>query len=199
MPEKDVVSWIAMTTGFSDNRRVKRACELFRKMPERDASSLSVMVYGLIQNGYLDEARMLLLEYGEEGEGRNDLIHAYNTLIAGYGRKGRVVDARRLFDKIPLSTNGGRWFERNVVSWNSMIMAYVKAKDMASASKLFYEMENRDTVTWNTMISGYVNEFDMESATKLFIEMKTPDSFSCTSIVSGFAQAGNVELALDFF
>lgn len=203
MPEKNVVSWNAMITGFLDDGRVKRACDLFRQMPERDAASLSVMVSGLIQNDFLDQARMLLLEYGEEREGRNDLVHAYNTLIAGYGRKGRVVDARRLFDKIPTASNGGSGrtsrFERNVVSWNSMIMSYVKAKDMTSASELFYKMEYRDTFTWNTMISGYVNASDMESAMKLFREMKAPDSLSWNSIISGFAQAGKMKLALDFF
>lgn len=203
MPEKNVVTWNAMITGFLDNGDVKRACELFGVMPERDAASLSVMVSGLIQNDYLDEAETVLLEYGEVREGRDDLVHAYNTLIAGYGQKGRVGDARRLFDQIPLCSDGGNGqksrFERNVVSWNSMIMSYVKARDMASASELFNEMENRDNVTWNTMISGYVNASDMEAAMKLFSGMRTPDALSWNSIISGFAQAGKMELALDFF
>ncbi|XP_057781392.1 pentatricopeptide repeat-containing protein At1g62260, mitochondrial [Salvia miltiorrhiza] len=200
MPEKNVVTWNAMITGFLDDGRVKRACDLFRAMPERDAASLSVMVSGLIENDYLDEAGKLLLEYGEVGEGRDDLIRAYNTLIAGYGRKGRVWDARRLFDKIPLSSDGRKSkFERNVVSWNSMIMAYVKVRDMASASELFNAMESRDIFTWNTMISGYVNASDMEAAVKLFFDMKTPDVFSWNSIISGYARAGKMKLALDFF
>lgn len=200
MPEKDVVTWNAMITGFLDNGDVKRACELFGVMPERDGASLSVMVSGLIQNGYLNEAERVLLDYGEAGEGRDDLVHAYNTLIAGYGQKGRVGDARRLFDQIPLSSDGGKSrFERNVVTWNSMIMSYVKARDMASAGELFNEMEKRDNVTWNTMISGYVNASDMEAAMKLLSEMTTPDALSWNSIISGFAQAGKMELALDFF
>ncbi|KAL1550131.1 Pentatricopeptide repeat-containing protein, mitochondrial [Salvia divinorum] len=203
MPEKNVVTWNAIITGLLDNGRVKTASELFRVMPERDAASLSAMVSGLIQNDQLDEAGMLLSEYGELGEGTDDLIHAYNTLIAGYGQKGRVRDARRLFDKIPFCSHEGSgrksMFARNVVSWNSMIMAYVKVRDMASASDLFNEMESRDIVTWNTMISGYVNESDMETATKLFFDMKTPDILSWNSIISGYARAGKMKLALDFF
>ncbi|KAH6761469.1 mitochondrial editing factor 9 [Perilla frutescens var. hirtella] len=203
MPEKNVVTWNAMITGFLDNGDVKRACELFKGMPERDAASLSVIVSGLMQNDDLDEAEKVLLEYGKVGEVRDDLVHAYNTLIAGYGQKGRVEDARRLFDQIPQCSDRGSGrnsrFERNVVSWNSMIMSYVKARDMASANELFNEMENRDNVTWNTMISGYVNASNMEAAMKLFYEMRTPDALSWNSIISGFAQAGKMELALDFF
>ncbi|KAG6426937.1 hypothetical protein SASPL_111176 [Salvia splendens] len=178
MPEKNVVTWNAIITGLLDNGRVKTACELFRVMPERDSASLSAMVSGLIQNDKLDEAGTLLLEYGELGEGVDDLIHAYNT-DDGSGRKSR--------------------FERNVVSWNSMIMAYVKVRDMDSASDLFNEMESRDIVTWNTMISGYVNASDMETATKLFVDMKTPDVLSWNSIISGYARAGKMKHALDFF
>ncbi|KAG6429103.1 hypothetical protein SASPL_107142 [Salvia splendens] len=203
MHEKNVVTWNAIITGLLDNGRVKTACELFRVMPERDAASLSAMVSGLIQNDKLDEAGTLLLEYRELGEGVDDLIHAYNTLIAGYGQKGRVRDARRLFDKIPLCSDDGSGrksrFERNVVSWNSMIMAYVKVRVMDSASDMFNEMESQDIVTWNTMISGYVNASDMETATKLFFDMKTPDVLSWNSIISGYARAGKMKLALGFF
>lgn len=203
MPEKNVVTWNAMITGFLDNGDVKGASELFKRMPKRDAASLSALVSGLIQNDDLDEAEKILFEYVKMGDRKDDLVHAYNTLIAGYGQKGRVGDARRLFNQIPLHSDRGSGrkmrFERNVVSWNSMIMSYVKAGDMASASELFNQMEDRDTVSWNTMISGYVNVSDMSAAIKLFSEMKTPDALSWNSIISGFVQAGKMELALDFF
>lgn len=203
MPEKNVVTWNAMITGFLDNGDVKRACEFFKRMPERDAASLSALVSGLIQNGDLDEAEKVLLEYERMGDEEGDLIHAYNTLIAGYGQKGRVGDARRLFDQIPLHSDdaSGRKlrFERNAVSWNSIIMSYVKAGDMLSARELFDQMGDRDNVTWNTMISGYVNVSDTKAAVKLFSEMKAPDALSWNSIISGFAQAGKMELAFDHF
>ncbi|KAL0345277.1 UNVERIFIED_CONTAM: Pentatricopeptide repeat-containing protein, mitochondrial [Sesamum radiatum] len=202
MPEKNVVSWNAIITGFLKDGDVKRASELFKRMPKRDAASLSALVSGLIQNNDLDEAEKVLFEYGKIGDGKEDLIHAYNTLIAGYGQKGRVEDARRLFDQIPMcrdSGSEGSTFERNVVSWNSMVMSYVKAGDMASARELFNQMEVRDTISWNTIISGYVHVSDMEAATELFSKMGTPDALTWNSIVFGFAQAGNMELALQYF
>ncbi|XP_073146365.1 pentatricopeptide repeat-containing protein At1g62260, mitochondrial [Henckelia pumila] len=203
MPEKNVVSWNATITGFLNNGDVESATDIFKRMPKRDAASLSAFVSGLIQNNELDEAAKVLIEYEEIGDEKKDLVHAYNTLIAGYGQKGRVEDARFLFNLIPprSSKENGKLvgFEKNVVSWNSMIMCYVKAGDMARAKDLFDQMEDRDTFTWNTMISGYVHVSTMEEATDLFTKMPAPDSLSWNSIISGFAQLGKMELALDFF
>lgn len=199
MQERNVVTWNAMITGFLNNGDVKRASELFKRMPRRDVASFSALVSGLIQNDAFDEAERVLFEYMKMSDRNGDLIHAYNTLIAGYGQKGRVGDARRLFDQITVHSGGNLGFERNVVSWNSMIMSYVKVGDMSSARELFNKMEDRDNFSWNTMISGYVHVSDMEAAVKLFSEMATPDALSWNSIISGFAQAGNMGLALDFF
>ncbi|KAJ9189506.1 hypothetical protein P3X46_000791 [Hevea brasiliensis] len=203
MPERNAVSWNAMVTGFLQNGDVVRAIEFFEKIPERDAASLSVLVSGLIQNGELDEAARILFECGNNDGGKEDLVHAYNTLIAGYGQRGRVDEARNLFDQIPFCDEQGnesrRRFVRNVVSWNTMIMCYVKAGDTVSARELFDQMRERDTFSWNTMISGYVHVSNMEEASNLFCKMLTPDTLSWNSMISGYAQGGNMELAHDLF
>ncbi|XVF67981.1 hypothetical protein PTKIN_Ptkin10aG0165700 [Pterospermum kingtungense] len=202
MPERDVVSWNAMITGFLHNGDMLSAIEYFQRMPEPDSSSVGALVSGLVQNGQLDEAARVLIECGNRDDLRKDLVQAYNTLIAGYGQKGRVDDARRLFDQIPFNCDRreGRngELERNIVSWNSMIMCYVKAGDIFSARHLFDQMVERDTISWNTMINGYVQISDMEEALNFFNTMPKPDCLSWNSIISGFAQNGRLELARDF-
>ncbi|CAK9153935.1 unnamed protein product [Ilex paraguariensis] len=203
MPDRNVTSWNAIITGFLQNCDVKSAIEFFDRMPERDAVSLSALVSGLIQNGALDEAERFLITFGKRDDEREDLVHAYNALIAGYGQKGRVGDARRLFDQIPFYPDcrkgGDGRFVRNVVSWNSMIMCYVKARDIISARELFDRMMDRDTFSWNTMISGYVHISDLEEASNLFSRMPNPDTLSWNSMISGYAQMSNLKLACDFF
>lgn len=203
MPERNVVSWNAMITGFLQNGDVGLAIEFFERMPERDAASLSALVAGLIHNGELDEAARILLDCGNIGNGREDLVHAYNTLIVGYGQRNRIQEARQLFDQIPfyhdkIKKGHGR-FERNVVSWNSMIMCYVKAGDIASARELFDQMAERDSFSWNTMISGYIHMSDMKEASNLFSKMPVPDTLSWNSMISGFAQIGSLERAHALF
>lgn len=203
MPKRNVVSWNAMISGFLRNGDVVRAIEFFELMPERDEASLSALISGLIHNGELNEAARILLEYGNMGDRQEDLVHAYNTLIVGYGLSNRIQEARHLFDQIPFYHDKikrfQRRFQRNVVSWNSMIMCYVKAGDIVSAREIFDQMTERDTFSWNTMISGYVHLSDMEEASNLFSKMPDPDTLSWNSMISGFAQIGNLELAHDLF
>ncbi|XP_038886946.1 pentatricopeptide repeat-containing protein At1g62260, mitochondrial [Benincasa hispida] len=202
MPERNVVTWNAMVSGYLMNGYVKKAVEFFKMMPERDSASLSVLVSGLIQNDKLVEAEKILLQYGGN-DGKGDLVHAYNTLIAGYGQKGMTHEARKLFDRIPSGRDHEEDecgnFRRNVVSWNSMIMSYVRAGDIVSARELFDRMVERDTFSWNTMISGYVQILDMKEASNLFGRMLEPDTLSWNMMISGFAEIGNLKLAHDLF
>ncbi|KAG8474266.1 hypothetical protein CXB51_033856 [Gossypium anomalum] len=203
MPERNVVSWNAMITGFFRNGDTLSATQYFERMPERDSASVNAFVSGLVQNGELDEAVRVLIECGNRDGWSEDLIPSCNTLIAGYGQKGRVDDARRLFNQIPFNSvqadgrNGV--FERNVVTWNSMIMCHVKAGDIFSARELFDQMVDKDTISWNTMINGYVQILDMEEALNLFNMMPKPDNMSWNSMISGYAQMGKLELARDYF
>ncbi|KAG6680661.1 pentatricopeptide repeat-containing protein At1g62260, mitochondrial [Carya illinoinensis] len=203
MPKRNVVSWNAMITGFLRNGNVVRAIEFFERMPERDAASLSALISGLIRNGELDKAARVLFKFGNKDEAKEDLVRAYNTLIAGYGQGGRVEEARHLFDHIPFyhdqSKEGNATFKRNLVSWNSMIMCYVKVGDIASARELFDLMAERDTFSWNTMIYGYVHLSNMEEASNLFGKMPNPDTLSWNTMISGFMEIGNLTLANDFF
>ncbi|TKY59562.1 Pentatricopeptide repeat-containing protein mitochondrial [Spatholobus suberectus] len=203
MPERNVVSSNAVITGFLLNGDVDSAVGFFRVMPERDSASLSALISGLVRNGELDMAAGILREYGNGDDGKDDLVHAYNTLIAGYGQRGQVEEARLLFDEIPDDRGDGdegqRRFRRNVVSWNSMMMCYVKAGDIVSARELFGRMVEWDTCSWNTMISGYVQISNVDEASKLFREMPSPDVLSWNSIISGFAQKGDLNLAKNFF
>ncbi|XP_077224245.1 mitochondrial editing factor 9 [Tasmannia lanceolata] len=211
MPERNVVSWNAVITGFLQNGDVLSAIEVFERMPMRDSASLSTLISGLIRNGKLDEAADFLDKSGKMGD-FGYVVDAYNTLIAGYGQNGRVDEARRLFDQIPLRLNreieedrevekngGNQRFERNIISWNSMIMCYVKAGDIFSARQVFNEMPERDSFSWNTMISGYVHVSDVEQAASLFCEMPEPDACSWNSMILVYAQHGEVEIARDFF
>ncbi|XP_024033077.1 pentatricopeptide repeat-containing protein At1g62260, mitochondrial [Morus notabilis] len=203
MPERNVVSWNAMISGFLLNGDAVRAIDFFDKMPERDDASRSALVSGLVRNGELDEAARLLLEWGNKDVGREDLVHAYNTLIAGYGQRGRIEEARRLFDEIPFywgeRKECSKRFERNVVSWNSMIMCYLKVKDIVSARQLFDQLTERDTFSWNTMITGYVQMSDMDEASNLFRKMPNPDVLTWNLMVSGFVQIGSLKVACYYF
>uniref|UniRef100_A0A7N0U6G9 Pentatricopeptide repeat-containing protein n=1 Tax=Kalanchoe fedtschenkoi TaxID=63787 RepID=A0A7N0U6G9_KALFE len=203
MIERDVVTWNAMISGFLQNGVIAKAIEIFESMPERDSTSLCAVVSGLIHNGRIDKAAKLLVEFGAKDGYSENLVNAYNALIAGYSQRGQVDEARRVFDQIPYFCDQGKrrgmGFEKNVVSWNKMIKCYVKAGDLISARGLFDQMIDRDIVSWNTIISGYVQVPNMEGAIDLFNRMLYRDAITWNSMIMGFAEVGNLELAYEFF
>ncbi|KAE8698195.1 CYP704C1 protein [Hibiscus syriacus] len=67
--------------------------------------------------------------------------------IHGEAVKDGFVTARKLFDEMP------KW---DVVSWNSMIIGYLRGGNLDMALELFRRMEKRNIITWNSMITGFV-------------------------------------------
>ncbi|CAL5037681.1 unnamed protein product [Urochloa decumbens] len=203
MPQRNTASWNTMITGFFAVGQARKAMDVFEAMPVKDSASLSAMVSGFTSNGWLDEADALLTKRLRATD-MDKAVDAYSTLIAAYGQTGRVTDARRLFDMIPKaqSQHKGhkrRIFERNAVSWNSMMMCYIRTGDVCSARALFDEMPDKDLVSWNTMIAGYTQASDMEEAEKLFWEVSEPDAVTWNLMIRGFTQKGDVEHARGFF
>ncbi|KAK3161243.1 hypothetical protein QOZ80_1BG0074370 [Eleusine coracana subsp. coracana] len=60
-----------------------------------------------------------------------ECVYVMSSLVDFYGKCGLVEDARGVFDAMP---------ERTVVSWNSMLMAYIHNGRIDEAVELFYEM-----------------------------------------------------------
>lgn len=48
-------------------------------------------------------------------------VACWNAMITGYVKNGRLSEARKLFDRMPV---------RNLVSWNSMLSGYTQNGEM---------------------------------------------------------------------
>ncbi|CAA2978488.1 pentatricopeptide repeat-containing At1g62260, mitochondrial [Olea europaea subsp. europaea] len=126
-----------MITGVFHNGDVKRANEFLKRMPERDAAKLSAL--------FLSKTRYTF-------SWEEDLIQAYNTLIVGYGPKGRFEDARRLFDQIPSHGYKGRW--------GDMELARIE------------RMPRKNQVCWNTIITGCEENAGYKGSIELLLKMQ---------------------------
>jgi pentatricopeptide repeat protein len=131
------------------------------------AKASSAPVSGFTRNGWLHEAEELLTK-GSRLRNIGKAVDADNTLIAAYGQAGKVCDARRLFDMLT-KEQCHHMEKRNVVSWNSMMMCYIRIGEIYSVRALFDEMPDKELVSRNTMIAGYTQVSDLEKAEKLFL------------------------------
>uniref|UniRef100_A0A5K0ZNW3 DYW domain-containing protein n=2 Tax=Nymphaea colorata TaxID=210225 RepID=A0A5K0ZNW3_9MAGN len=87
-------------------------------------------------------ARLLGLEEGRQAHchvvkwGLQPDVHVSNTLIHLYASCGRLTQARKVFDEMPL---------RTVVSWNALISGYVQNGMSSEALSMFREMQIEGT------------------------------------------------------
>lgn len=109
-------------------------------------------------------------------------------MISGYANIGKIHSAIYIFDKVPA---------KDVVPWNSLILAYTNAGEMEAACEMFNRMPVKNVVTWNTMATGYLRSQLYVEVVDLLDETKAgnfkPDYLTVTGVLSACANLGSLE------
>ncbi|XP_057774455.1 pentatricopeptide repeat-containing protein At5g66520-like [Salvia miltiorrhiza] len=129
------------------------------------------------------------VKFGYEGD-----VYVQNALINLYSECGVLEDARKVFDEMP---------NRDVVSWNSMIVGCLRNVEVDLALQLFKEMkERKNIITWNSVITGLVQGGRAKEALDIFHEMQNsgdekkavqPDKITVASALSACASLGAID------
>ena len=117
-------------------------------------------------------------------------LPAFNSRIRELADIGRIDEARRLFDGMPL---------RDAVTWNSMIAAYTKRGLTDEARALFDAFAGRNIRTWTILLSGYAKQGRIGEARRLFDCMPERNVVSWNAMISGYVQNGDVSTARYLF
>ncbi|XP_051124428.1 pentatricopeptide repeat-containing protein At1g19720 [Andrographis paniculata] len=112
---------------------------------------------------------------------------SWNSMISGYCHKGKIEDARRLFDS--MRQEG---LEPDVITWNVLISGCNQFGKCDIAMSLLNEMKSStvkpDVYTWSSMIAGFAQNNRRLEALKLFEEMLStgvePNEVALMSAVS---------------
>ncbi|GAV62537.1 PPR domain-containing protein/PPR_2 domain-containing protein [Cephalotus follicularis] len=190
MPERDVVSWNVLITGYVKCRRFEDAVNVFRRM--REESNVNPDEATVVSTLSACTA-LMYLELGKE-------IHWYvreelqlnaiigNALVDMYCKCGCLSIARDIFDQMPT---------KNVICWTCMVSGYVNCGQLDEARAFFERSPVRDIVLWTAMINGYVQFNRFDDAVALFREMQIrrvqPDKFIIVALLTGCAQSGALE------
>ncbi|CAJ1931949.1 unnamed protein product [Sphenostylis stenocarpa] len=182
IPRLSAVSWSVMISGYAKVGAVDSARLFFDEAPEKDRAIWGAMISGYVQNSCFKEGlylfRLLQLTEVVPDEsifvsilsacahlGALDIgiwIHRYlnratvplsirlsTSLLDMYAKCGNLDLAKRLFDMMP---------ERDIVCWNAMISGMAMHGDVASALKLFSDMEKArikpDDITFVAIFSA---------------------------------------------
>lgn len=199
MTEQDRVSWTAMITGCAENGFVEEALELFCHMKKANASPDEFTI-----SSVLAACASVSLEQGKQ-------VHAYvkkiglelvvivgNSLLTMYAKCGSIESAHQVF---------GEMLQRNLSSWNSMIMGCAQHGQGKDALQLFKQMQEAnlqpDHITFLGVLHACCHIGLVNEGYHYFYSMSrdhniTPriDHYAC--MVDLLGRAGHLNEAEDF-
>ncbi|XP_021283962.1 pentatricopeptide repeat-containing protein At2g04860 [Herrania umbratica] len=225
MPERDVVAWNALISGYSKNGYDLYAFYLFMEMLREGFTPQTTTLVGLIPS----IGRLELVSQGKSIHGigvkagldRDSKVK--NALTSMYAKCRDLAAAEILFEEM---------VEKSVVTWNTMIGAYGQNGLFDEAMVLFKKMRENtlevNSVTVMSLLSanadhetvhcfaiktGIVNDAsvitslvcvyarsgDNESAGLLHNSLPQENLVSLTAIISSYAERGNVDMVVECF
>lgn len=132
-PEKTLITWNAMISGYSQNGLCTEVLDLYRDMQSLGVCPDEVTFVGVLSSCANLGAKRIGREVEEMidrcGFGFNPFLQ--NSLISMYARCGNLVRARAIFDAMP---------EKNLVSWTAIIGGYGMHGHGEIAVELFDQM-----------------------------------------------------------
>eukprot|EP01018_Ginkgo_biloba_P008611 Gb_26723 [translate_table: standard] len=194
MPERNVVAWTAMVSAYAKTGYGEEALTLFHQM-QLTAIQPDQFTFASVLPAC---ANLAALEQGKEvhkdiiRRGFQSDVFVGTALVDMYAKCGRVVDAYKVFDKMPM---------RDVVSWNAMVVGYAQNGHVDEAMEFFRKMPTRDLVSWNAMIAGFAQNGYFNEAVKIFREMQLkglkPDAETFTSVIPAYANLSALQEGKD--
>ncbi|KAL3838085.1 hypothetical protein ACJIZ3_022676 [Penstemon smallii] len=202
MQDHNVMSWTAIITGYVQNGGSdKEAIELYYRM----------MVEGKVKPNHFTFAGLLKAcgnlfnpDLGEQiynhavKLGLASVNCVGNSLISMYTRTDRMEDARRAFEYL---------FEKNLVSYNSLVDGYVKNMEADEAFQLYNQIENSgasvDAFTFASLLSGAASIGAIGKGEQIHARLLKSGFVStqcvCNALVSMYTRCGNIEAGFQVF
>ncbi|CAN8253647.1 unnamed protein product [Cochlearia groenlandica] len=200
-PEKDIVAWNSIISGFSQNGSVYEALSLFQRMNSESMTPNGVTVASLFSAcaslGSLAIGSSLHGYTMKLGFLASSSVHVGTALLDFYAKCGDAESARIVFDNIE---------EKNTITWSAMIGGYGKQGNTKGSVELFEEMLKRkqkpNESTFTSILSACSHTGMVNEGKKYFTSMYedynfTPSTKHYTCMVDMLARAGELEQALD--
>ncbi|KAG6511656.1 pentatricopeptide repeat-containing protein At5g16860-like [Zingiber officinale] len=176
---KDVVSWNAMVTGYSQNGDFDHALELFKKMTKENIAlnvvTWSAVISGYAQRGHGHEALDVFRQMQFSGSEPNAVtIISLLSACASVGAISQGMETHAYsLRKCLLTWDNSYCDAEDLMVQNALIDLYSKCKNFKLARSLFdsIPLNERTVVTWTVMIGGYTQHGDANDALGLFSQM----------------------------
>ncbi|XP_071738476.1 pentatricopeptide repeat-containing protein At2g13600-like [Rutidosis leptorrhynchoides] len=192
MSQRNVVSWNSLITCYEQNGPAYEALLVFKKMMdfgiEPDEVTLASVISACASLSKLDLGREIHNRVIKFDKLRDDIVIC-NSLVDLYAKCSRIVEARWIFDTMPV---------KNIITETSIISGYAKSANIDTARSIFVNMPDRNIVSWNALIAGYTQNGDNETALGLFRKLKRdnvfPTHYTFGNLLSACANLADLRL-----
>ncbi|KAG0499615.1 hypothetical protein HPP92_004306 [Vanilla planifolia] len=193
MPERDVVSWNSIISGYASRGLWEEAFQLFERAKEENTQVNSVtwntIIGGLLQKGDHLKALRLLSQM------KRSKILDFVTVIIGLNACSRIGALRVGMEIHGLAVRMLCDSQESVR--NALITMYSRCKRIGIANLLFEMDKNSSLVTWNAMLAGFALDDRAEEASVLFrgimLAGLPPNYVTVVTILSLCARVANLQ------
>ncbi|OVA20422.1 Pentatricopeptide repeat [Macleaya cordata] len=200
MSLKDMVTWTALITGYSQNDRWEEALALFPQMIELGLKPNQFTFASLLKASGLAatdkpgrQLHAFVVNYGYNSD-----VYVCSSLLDMYARCGRMKDAQLVFDGM---------VSKNEVSWNSLIAFHARKGEGEDALKLFWRMQREDFkpthFTYSSIFSACSSTGALEQGKWIHAHMIKSGgkliAFVGNTLLDMYAKAGSIEDARKVF
>eukprot|EP00249_Psilotum_nudum_P023046 c28733_g2_i1 orf=69-1232(+) len=200
MPQRNVVSWTTMISGYTRHGRSKEALELFWQMQEANVKPNQVTVVNALKAcaclPSLKQGKSVhasIMKNGFESD-----IFVGSILIDMYAKCGSIERARQVFDRMP---------RRDVVSWTAMVTAHAQHRNGEESLRLFWEMEQEhvkpDPVTFVSILKVCSSLLALEQGKKIHAHIVKyrlqSNVFVGSALIDMYAKCGSILHARQVF
>ncbi|XP_020580518.1 pentatricopeptide repeat-containing protein At2g01510, mitochondrial-like [Phalaenopsis equestris] len=192
---RDLVSWNALVSAYSQNGRADKAIGHFRRMEsagvEPDTITLACILSSCAYLGCLELGRKLYFRIKVGFLPSN--IFVENALLDMFAKCGSMDEACELFDEMPV---------KNVVSWSTVIGGFAINGDSQRALSVFAQMRDEgmlpNDVTMLNVLSACSHAGLVKQGKELFYSMAKPTREHCAAMVDLLGRSGHLEEAYNF-
>lgn len=182
----------ALVTMYSKCISLKLARSVFNVLPQRDQVAYSSLVSGYAQNGYIEEA-FLLLRYMLMSDLAIDSF-TISSIIGSIALLSKSSFGTQLHTHI-IKTG----LDSDVSVGSSLLTMYSKYGSIEDCCKAFDQIEEPDLIGWTAMIVSYAQHGKGAEALRVYELMKNegirPDSVTFVAVLSACSHSGLVEEA----
>ncbi|CAK9147668.1 unnamed protein product [Ilex paraguariensis] len=180
---------------YIKDQELTNAQKLFDEILQRDVRSWTMLISGFVRNGFYRKSLNLLTQMEKEGVSPNEftfssvlkccsnlkelrigkVIHGriicygtaldialLNSILDFYMKCGAFDFGERLFELM---------FDKDTVSWNIMMGAYLGMGDIEKSIDLFRILPNKNVSSWNTLVDGLLRNGYGRIALQLLYQM----------------------------